>query len=157
MNKTKADLFTKHTQRAFQDVAQELLMSEYVQGDGYQSNNPEKIVIIIGITGNIKGRIQLECDMSTANMLTVDMNQGDPLDDPKDLYLYMAEFANMVCGRAATYINNEFNEREAWLAPPAVFSGESLEILSPGIRSELACFNGKQGSFVVDVGIEGVN
>ena len=59
--------------------------------------------------------------------------------------LYVAEFANMFCGRATTYANNEYKEREFWLTPPAIFSAENLEITSPSIESESAYYKGEQG------------
>ena len=73
------------------------------------------------------------------------------------MYFYLAEFANMFCGRSTTYINNALKERGIWLAPPAIFSAKNLEINTPSIQSEKICYTGKQGCFLIDIGFEGGN
>jgi len=155
MTNNKFDVFLSLTKKAFKDITFELVNSKFTQSYAEKiSKKSRRIVIIIGIAGYSKGRIHLECDMETANKFAVAMNFGDELADEKELYMYMAEFANMVCGRAATYINDEFKEREAWLTPPAIFSGEELEIISPKINSTAVCFSGEQGNFHLDIGFE---
>jgi len=92
--------------------------------------------------------------MDTANNFAVAMNFDDPLEDPEDLYLYIAEFANMICGRATTYINNEYKEREFWLAPPSVLSAQELEITSESMVENSIYYITKHGIFLINVGFE---
>ncbi|MEI7473515.1 MAG: chemotaxis protein CheX [bacterium] len=152
----KIEKFIDYVKKAFTEITKELVDSEYnVVSENILKDNA-KVAIIIGICGNTKGRILLESDFETASNFAVAMNFGDFFEDPKDMYLYVAEFANMFCGRATTYINNEYQNREFWLSPPAIFSAENLEILSPTIHSEVAYYSGEQGSFIIDIGIEEV-
>ena len=154
MDKGKFEDFLSLTKKAFEDITTELVSSEYKISEKGSFKSNHKVAIIIGITGKNKGRILLETDMQIANKFAVAMNFGDSLDNADELYVYMAEFANMIAGRAATYINNKFNERETWLAHPAIFSGEDLEITTPSIQAETVFYTGEQGCFLLDIGFE---
>lgn len=154
MGKEKFEKVISFIKKSFEEVTAELVETEYKQVDSLIVKDKARVAIIIGISGKTKGRILLESDFETASNFAVAMNFGDFFEDPKDMYLYVAEFANMFCGRATTYINNEYQNREFWLTPPAIFSAEALEITSPSIHSESAYYSGEQGCFLVDIGIE---
>lgn len=157
MEQTKFDTFVKHIKNSFEEITEELIDTKYELCQTINEKTDAKVAIIIGITGKSKGRILLQCDFKTASDFAVAMNCGDLFDDQKEMYLYMAEFANMFCGRATTYINNEFKEREAWLTPPAIFSAKDLQIDTPSVQSEKIYYTGQQGDFLVDIGFEGDN
>ena len=108
--------------------------------------------IIIGLSGNTNGRILLNTSVEYGKNIAVAMNFGDPLDNEDDLHMYLAEFANMFCGRAATHINNEFGKREIWISPPAIFSAKDLDIVTPNVSSTKAFYDCGLGRFIVDMG-----
>ncbi len=149
----KSEKFMELTQKAFIDVSNELIACDFEKVDRYVAQSSHTLTIVIGITGKSKGRILLECDILTAEKFAVEMNFGDPLEDPKDLYLYIAEFANMVSGRAATYINNVTKNREKWLSPPTIFSGDNLEIETPNVNSKEFYYFAEVGVFKLDIGL----
>ena len=154
IEKQKFDKFVSFIKKAFEEVTTELVESEYKPDESLQLQSNNRVVIIIGTCGKSKGRILLETTFDTTAGFALAMNFGEPFDDAKDIYLYVAEFANIFCGRATTYANNEYKEREFWLAPPAIFSGEDLEIASPLMQSEVVCYGGKEGVFSLDIGFE---
>jgi len=154
IEKTKFDNFVAFIKKSFEEVATELVNEPYDEIASSEIEAIEKVATVIGIAGNSKGRIILICSKETAENFAVAMNCDDPLDDPKDVYIYMAEFSNMFCGRATTFANNQYNDREFWLAPPGIFSAKNLEIVTPSIQSEVATYKGKQGMFLVDIGFE---
>lgn len=108
--------------------------------------------IIIGISGNTNGRILLNTSVEYGKNIAVAMNFGDPLEREEDLHVYLAEFANMFCGRAATHINNKFGKREIWISPPAIFSAKDLDIVTPNVSSMKAYYECGLGKFIVDMG-----
>lgn len=108
--------------------------------------------IIIGISGNTNGRILLNTSVEYGKNIAVAMNFGDPLEKEEDLHVYLAEFANMFCGRAATHINNKFGKREIWISPPAIFSAKDLDIVTPNVSSMKAYYECGLGKFIVDMG-----
>ncbi len=142
------------TEKAFQEVSIELLETEFLPGKRFIIDFPFKVAIIIGITGSATGRLYLECDLETAVKVALIMNFGERLDEPNDVYTYLAEFGNMISGRATTYMTDKFKNKEFRLSPPAIFSGKGLETLSPRIKSKMLYFRGKLGKFFVDIGFE---
>lgn len=154
MDTEKFNIFKEYVKTAFVQVSSELLDCECTLCNSAMPADDNKVVVIIGITGKNKGRILLESDLKTAKNITEIMNFG-PMENKIDLYLYIAEYANIFSGRATTYINDHFKESEVRLTPPAVFSGKSLDITTPNVQSECVFYMGEFGGVKIDIGFEG--
>ena len=140
--------------KSFEEIMSEVT-GETIQANDEFSISPAdrlSLSIIIGISGNTNGRILLNTSVEYGKNIAVAMNFGDPLDCEDDLHVYLAEFANMFCGRAATHINNEFGKREIWISPPAIFSAKDLDIITPNVSSTKAYYECGLGKFIVDMG-----
>lgn len=140
--------------KSFEEIMLEVA-GESIQADGEFAIKPENrlsLSIIIGISGNTNGRILLNTSVDYGKNIATAMNFGDPLENEEDLHVYLAEFANMFCGRAATHINNAFGKREIWISPPAIFSAKDLEIVTPNVSSMKAYYECGLGKFIVDMG-----
>lgn len=150
----KFDLLFGFSKKSFEEVMFEVT-GEAIQADGEFSIQPENrlsLSIIIGLSGETNGRILLNTSVEYGKNIAVAMNFGDELENEEDLHVYLAEFANMFCGRAATYINNQFGKREIWISPPAIFSAKDLEIVTPNVSSMKAYYECSLGKFIVDMG-----
>lgn len=150
----KYDLLFDFAKKSFEEIVNEVT-GETIEADGEFSIQPEdrlSLSIIIGISGNTNGRILLNTSVEYGKNIAVAMNFGDPLENEEDLHVYLAEFANMFCGRAATYINNQFGKREIWISPPAIFSARDLDIVTPNVSSMKAYYECPLGKFIVDMG-----
>jgi len=151
---TKFDTLFGLAKQSFEEIMFEVT-SEAIQADDEFSISPAdrlSLSIIIGISGNTNGRILLNTSVEYGKNIAVAMNFGDPLDNDDDLHVYLAEFANMFCGRAATHINNKFGKREIWISPPAIFSAKDLDIITPNVSSMKAYYECSIGKFIVDMG-----
>lgn len=151
---SKFDTLFGLAKRSFEEIMMEVA-GESIQADGEFAIQPEdrlSLSIIIGISGNTNGRILLNTSVEYGKNIAVAMNFGDPLDKEEDLHIYLAEFANMFCGRAATHINNAFGKREIWISPPAIFSAKDLDIVTPNVSSMKAYYECSLGKFIVDMG-----
>lgn len=151
---TKFDTLFGLAKRSFEEIMLEVA-GESIQADGEFAIQPEdrlSLSIIIGISGNTNGRILLNTSVGYGKNIAVAMNFGDPLENEDDLHVYLAEFANMFCGRAATHINNKFGKREIWISPPAIFSAKDLDIVTPNVSSMKAYYECSLGKFIVDMG-----
>ena len=140
--------------KSFEEIMLEVT-GEGIQADDEFAITPENrlsLSIIIGISGNTNGRILLNTSVDYGKNIATAMNFGDPLENEEDLHVYLAEFANMFCGRAATHINNAFGKREIWISPPAIFSANDLEIVTPNVSSMKAYYECGLGKFIVDMG-----
>lgn len=156
---SKFDLLFNLAKKSFEEVMFEVT-GEAIQSDGEFNIEPIdrlSLSIIIGLSGNTNGRILLNTSVEFGKNIAVAMNFGDPLDNEDDLYIYLAEFANMFCGRAATYINNEFGKREIWISPPAIFSAKDLDVITPNVSSMKAFYECSLGKYIVDMGFSESN
>lgn len=150
----KFDLLFSLARKSFEEIMLEVT-GESISSDGefsIQSEDRLSLSIIIGLSGNTNGRILLNTSVEYGKNIAVAMNFGDPLENEDDLHVYLAEFANMFCGRAATHINNAFGKREIWISPPAIFSAKDLDIVTPNVSSMKAYYECSLGKFVVDMG-----
>lgn len=150
----KFELLFNLAKRSFEEIMSEVT-GEAINDVGEFLLQPEdrlSLSIIIGISGNTNGRILLNTSVAYGKNIAVAMNFGDPLDNDDDLHVYLAEFANMFCGRAATHINNAFGKREIWISPPAIFSAKDLDIVTPNVSSTKAYYECGLGRFIVDMG-----
>jgi len=150
----KFDVLFNLAKKSFEEIMVEVT-GEAIDAQPEFSIAPEdrlSLSIIIGLSGNTNGRILLNTSVEYGQNIAVAMNFGDPLDNEDDLHVYLAEFANMFCGRAATHINNEFGKREIWISPPAIFSAKDLDIITPNVSSVRAYYECPLGKFIVDMG-----
>ncbi len=145
--------------KSFEEIIAEVSEEEIVTTDMFKLDEESmlSLSIIIGITGNTNGRILLNTTVESGKNLAKIMNFGDELESEEELYVYLAEFANMFCGRAATYINNKFGKREIWITPPAIFSAKDLDIVTPNVTSLQAYYKTSFGNFIVDIGFSEIS
>lgn len=154
VSQSKFDILFNLAKQSFEEVMSEVT-GESITADGEFIIAPENklsLSIIIGISGNTNGRILLNTSVDYGKNIAVAMNFGDPLEKEEDLHMYLAEFANMFCGRAVTHINNKFGQREIWISPPAIFSARDLAIVTPNVSSMKAYYECSVGKFIVDMG-----
>ncbi|MCQ2789560.1 MAG: chemotaxis protein CheX, partial [bacterium] len=118
--------------QSFEEIIMEVTGEEISASEPFAISAEDRLSlsIIIGISGNTNGRILLNTSVEYGKKIAEAMNFGDPLENEDDLHVYLAEFANMFCGRAATHINNAFGKRELWISPPAIFSARDLDIVT---------------------------
>ncbi|MFW6288033.1 MAG: chemotaxis protein CheX [bacterium] len=151
------DQYSQYFKQAINEVANELLEKELEEFENPQEIVPseKKLVVIIGMTGDYKGRVLLEITQRSAEIITEIMNYG-PLEEENYLYFYMGEFVNIVSGRAITYLNNMNKDRIVRLTPPAIFSGNDLKINTPNVNSTVKFFHDEVIQCKLDIGFEGV-
>ena len=150
----KYNLLFGFAKKSFEDVIVEITGDEIHANGEFVIQPADKLSlsIIIGLSGETNGRILLNTSVEYGKNIATAMNFGDPLDNDDDLFIYLAEFANMVCGRTATHINNQFGKREIWISPPAIFSAKDLDIVTPNVSSMKAFYDCPLGKFIVDMG-----
>ncbi len=150
----KYELLFGFARQAFEEVVGEVTGEEIHPIDEFAIDPSDRLSlsIIIGLSGDTNGRILLNTSVDYGRNIAVAMNFGDPLENEEDLHMYLAEFANMFCGRTATHINNKFGKREIWISPPAIFSAKDLDIVTPNVSSMKAFYDCPLGKFIVDMG-----
>ncbi len=146
------DILFDFSKKSFCEIIKEVTEEDIQECEPENFVKDRMLSIIIGIAGETTGRMLLSTTVEDGTKIAEYMNFGEPLENKEDLFLYLAEFANMFCGRTATYINNKFGKREVWITPPSVFSAYEMDIITPNITSKKAYFCTSFGKFLVDVG-----
>jgi len=155
MNKEKFDSFLYFVEDAFKRTSLEMLDIKFSRTEDTEASEEETVCVVIGIVGINRGRIILRASKKISEKMAEIIN-GEALKDLDELYLCMAEFCNIFCGNAVTYLNNKYRGTEMRLTPPAVFEGERLKISTPNIKSVIINFASSDGSVYIDIGLEGV-
>ncbi len=158
MAEERKDLVIKAICDGFLSISKDLGEREFSPQVDDQAMGQEKIAVILSmISGDesMKGRFLFEGDTSQIKDLTEGMN-GEPLSDRAEIFFSVGEFANMVCGKAVTVVNNAYKGTNFRLTPPAIFSGTNMDITTPSIHSVELKYRGPVGLVRIDVGFEGV-
>lgn len=152
VTENKFEILFDFAKKSFEDVISEVTGEAIEPTEASKIESEDMLSIIIGISGETNGRILLNTSVEYGKNIAVAMNFGDELDNEEDLYVYLAEFANMFCGRTATHINNKFGKREIWISPPAIFSAKDLDVVTPNVTSLKAFYECPLGKFIIDTG-----
>ncbi len=89
----------------------------------------EEVAVIIGITGRVEGRMILEMGMKTALRLCEALNWGEPFAAFNEMArATLSELANLVSGRAVTYLNDKGTLVS--ITPPVIFCGKGMKACS---------------------------
>lgn len=155
MAEQKLVFFLKCLDEAFQKVASKMTGIDFTPSNEAFIKDEKKFSLIVGLVGQDKGRVLLELNEKLALKVFEEIN-GAPPEDDLELYLYLAEFANIVSGNGITSINNMYKGNELRLTPPAVFAGKQLEITSPKVSSVGSAYLSEYGAVKLEIGIEGV-
>lgn len=90
----------------------------------------DEIVIVVGVTGNMKGQVMLCMNKSTMLNISSAMMKnlsGQEITEVCDLSASaISELCNMILGNSATYLFEKGLEIN--ISPPSIFSGMGIEI-----------------------------
>jgi chemotaxis protein CheX len=111
-------------------VIKEIAGFEVKLGKLYLKTSPYRcsgVVIIVGITGKIRGQATLSMDSKTALHVVSEMMMGASINELDELAKSaLGELANMILGNSASI----FYKRGITIdiTPPSILTGENLEI-----------------------------
>jgi chemotaxis protein CheX len=111
------------------DILNEVLQTTVKRGQLYLKKLGESmkgVAVVIGVVGNIKGRIVFDMNEETALKIASKLN-GEEFKTFNDMARStIGEIANMITGRSVTKLEKErlaFN-----FTPPTIITGENLNI-----------------------------
>lgn len=154
MEDAKFAQFKKCFDDSFKKVLNEMADMKSFVTTQIKALEGEVTSVIVGTVGNNKGRIIFQASDAVATVVAESMN-GEAFEDNEERNIFLGEFVNTFCGSAITKINNMHKESELRLTPPAVFSGKSMKIITPSVKSGTLVFQSSAGQMIVDIGFEG--
>ena len=128
MNAEHVNIFISALAGVFQEIAQTNLS---INSKRVRSNNKydKNVVVLVGVTGEVRGNIALSMDESYAKAIASNMMYGMPVEVFDEMpQSAIREVANMMMGKVASL----FEEVGIMIdiTPPTLMTGEALTISS---------------------------
>ncbi len=122
-------------------VLKEVLQTDIQRGELYLKSTSMPVLgvaAIIGLAGDVEGRVLFDMSKTTAIGVASAMLQSmemEPIDTLNDMgKATITELANMITGQAVTKLHNLGFKFD--LTPPAIFTGDNMEISDSGLKVE---------------------
>ncbi|MFP4509278.1 MAG: chemotaxis protein CheX [Spirochaetota bacterium] len=139
-------------------VIQEVLGVEVRRGDLYLKSTSMPVLgvaAIVGLAGDVEGRVLFDMSRETAIQIANGMLSSmdmEPIDSLNDMgRATITELANMITGQAVTKLHDLGFTFD--LTPPAIFTGDNMEVSDPGVEALIVPMDVPQGRVEVNVAI----
>lgn len=106
---------------------------------------------IIGITGDLSGRVLIDMSVNTAVQIASVMNQEQFTQIDDMVRATIQELANMISGRAITILNNMGYKLD--ITPPTICEGSETLISNRNLKILVVPFTTEYGEIVVNLGV----
>ena len=139
---------------AANNILSEVLAGEVNRGDLFLKSTSMPVMgvaTLVGLTGDVEGRVLFDMSMDTALRIASKMN-GEELTEFDDLVkATITEVANMITGQAVTKLHDLGFKFD--LTPPSLFTGEKMEISDHEVEALIVPMLTEQGKIEVNVAI----
>ncbi|MCX7023321.1 MAG: chemotaxis protein CheX [Spirochaetes bacterium] len=136
------------------NVLREVLQSDVKRGELYLKSTSMPVMgvaAIVGLAGDVEGRVLFDMDKPTALKVASAMN-GEELPTMDDLVkATITELANMITAQAVTKLH-ELGFRFD-LTPPAIFTGDNMEVTDQDVEALIVPMEVPQGRIEINVAI----
>lgn len=115
-------------------TGQECLQSaENVEDDSLVLNG---IAVLIGLTGEPRGRIVIHMDQKTVYKFTsAFLNKNESQMDDATAMETLQEATNIIVGRGVSVINDQVKERELRMTPPGIIVGSGVKMAGAKLKA----------------------
>ncbi len=135
-------------------VLREVLNADPKRGELYLKSSSQPILgvaAIVGLAGDVQGRVLLDMTMDTAIQIASAMNMEElkSLDDLGRATI--AELANMITAQAVTKLHDLGFKFD--LTPPALITGKDMEVSDTGVEALIVPVEVPQGKIEINVAV----
>jgi chemotaxis protein CheX len=136
------------------NILNEVLQSDITRGELYLKATSQPVLgvaAIIGLTGDVEGRVLLDMSLVTAMWIASTMN-GEELDGFDELArATIAELANMITGQAVTKLHDLGYNFD--LSPPSLITGDNMIVTDSGVEALIVPLQLPQGKLEINVAV----
>ncbi|MCK9225196.1 MAG: chemotaxis protein CheX [Candidatus Muirbacterium halophilum] len=143
-------------------VLREMASVEFARGDLALRSYPlltKGVVIVIGVAGQIEGRVLYDMDMKTALKISGLMMGGEIITEYDEMVASaLAELGNIISGNAVSQLNDLGFEFD--ITPPTLFVGNNLEMSSPNMETQtlvIPLLQPEVGEIIINVALREKN
>ena len=142
--------------KASTEVLNNFVTEKFSVGRPYIRQNPfptKEIVILLGITGDIRGQAVFSLSEQMARDVASGMMMGMPVDEIDEMAKSaLSELGNMIMGNSATLLFNLGVKID--ITPPSLVKGQAIEISSSGLETICVPLVSTLGEIEFDIGIK---
>jgi Predicted inhibitor of MCP methylation, homolog of CheC len=142
--------------KASTEVLNNFVTDKFSVGKPYVRSNPfptRELVIILGITGDIKGQAVFSLSEEMAKAVASGMMMGMPVNEIDEMAKSaLSELGNMIMGNSATLLFNLGAKID--ITPPSLVKGTAIEISSAGMETLCVPLVSALGEIEFDIGIK---
>jgi len=143
---------------ASQIVLKQMAGTEAKLGNVFIKNSPynsSNVMVIVGLTGTIRGQVIFSMDRTTAMIIASSMMGGMPVFELDEISKSaISELANMILGNTATILYNKGIQIE--ITPPSFLMGDNMQIFSNKLKTIcIPLIISSDSVLEIDISIEG--
>lgn len=135
-------------------VLKEVLGGEVKRGDLYLKSTSMPVMgvaALVGLAGDVEGRVLFDMTLDTALKIASRMNMEELTTFDELAKATITELANLITAQAVTKLHELGFKFD--LTPPALFSGEKMEIANNNVEALIVPMITEQGKVEVNVAI----
>jgi len=136
------------------NVLREVLQSDVQRGELYLKQASQPILgvaTIVGLAGDVEGRVLFDMDQSTSLAIASTMN-GEQLSSLDELgKATITELANMITAQAVTKLFDLGFKFD--LTPPAIFTGDNMQVTDTEVEALIVPIDTGMGKIEINVAI----
>jgi len=135
-------------------VLKVVLNGEVKRGDLYLKSTSMPVmgvVALVGLAGDVEGRVLFDMTMETAMKIASRMNMEELTAFDELAKATITELANLITAQAVTKLHDLGFKFD--LTPPALFTGEKMEIANQEVEALIVPMITEQGKIEVNVAI----
>ncbi len=136
------------------NVMKEVLQADVRRGELYLKSTSMPVMgvaAIVGLAGDVEGRVLFDMDKKTALALASTMNGEDLLVMDDLVKATITELANMITAQAVTKLHELGFAFD--LTPPAIFTGDNMEVSNQDVEALIVPMETPQGKVEINVAI----
>lgn len=138
------------------EVINNFVEEKFAVGKPFVRSNPfptKELVIILGITGDIKGQAVFSLSEPMAKKIASGMMMGMPVEEIDEMAKSaLSELGNMIMGNSATLLFNAGVQID--ITPPSLVKGTAIEISSAGMETICVPLVSTLGEIEFDIGMK---
>lgn len=141
---------------ASKEVLNNFVTNKFNVGKPFVRQSPfptKEVVIMLGITGDIKGQAVLSLDEDMAKLVASGMMMGMPVEELDEMAKSaLSELGNMIMGNSATLLFNAGYQVD--ITPPSLIKGSHIEMSTSGLETICVPLLSDDGAIEFDIGLK---
>ncbi len=136
------------------NILTEVLGGEIKRGELYLKSTSVSVMgvaALVGLAGDVEGRVIFDMDLSTAMKIASKMNNEEMKSFDELARATISELANLITAQAVTKLHDLGFRFD--LTPPALFTGDNMEISDHEVEALIVPMETSQGRVEVNVAI----